>query len=90
MATTWGPIEKAVTHGKTVSREDGAVTQPHVSGGDAPHHTVDYNATDSRHNYERGMRPWKSVDSGSGECTPGEWDHVSHAFPDGPGPWRQT
>lgn len=86
----WGPIRKAVTDGKTVAGEEGTVTQPHVSGSDAPRHEVDYDATDGRHNRESGMGPWRSIDSQSGICSDTNWETPHSRFPDGPGIWRQT
>jgi hypothetical protein len=86
----WGPIDKPMSHGKTVAGEEGAVIQPHASGGDAPRHAVRYDATDSRHNAEAGLRPWTSIDPMSGPVTDTDWDHSTGRFEDGPGVWRQT
>lgn len=88
---SWGPIHKVTTDGKTVGREDGDVTQHHVTGGDAVRHPVSYNATDARHGHENNIGGnWPSIDHMSGPVTEHDWDHSTGHFPDGPGPWRQT
>lgn len=86
----WGPIRKAVTEGKTVAREDGAVVQFSATGGaHAPTHPQDYDATDGRHGRELRIREWPSVDDGSGIANDTDWG-LTGRFPDGPGVWRQT
>jgi hypothetical protein len=87
----WGPIHKATTDGKTVSREEGAVVQSSPTGGfHAPSHDVRYDATDSRHGHERDMMGWPSIDHNSGPVTATDWENSTGHFPDGPGVWRQT
>jgi hypothetical protein len=90
VANSWGPVEHPVEHfsGRAVG-EEGAVVQPHVNGGNAPRHAVDYNATDGRHGRESGMSPWDSVDVNSGVASDTDWSKTG-SFPDGPGSWRQT
>jgi hypothetical protein len=67
------------------SQVSGDVKRPGTEGL----HSVDYNATDGRHNRESGLGPWKSVDDGSGEVTAEDWEHVAKRFPD-TGVWKQT
>lgn len=91
MDMSWGPIHKATTDGKTPgSGEEGAVTQHHPSGGNGPHHEVNYDATDSRHGHARDLSGWVSVDHMSGPVTESDWENSTGHFPDGPGAWRQT
>ena len=88
---TWGAIEKPAGHfNEHGSGEEGAVVQPHVTGGNAPRHPVDYNATDGRHGRETGLRPWTSVDPMSGPTSDTDFGTSAGRFPDGPGVWRQT
>jgi len=91
MASTWGPFEHPMERGgRPVGDTGGAVTQPHASGGSAPHHDVSYNATDGRHSRESGLSPWKSVDPMSGPTSDTDFGASAGRFPDGPGMWRQT
>lgn len=89
----WGPVEKPVEHGvkPIAAHAEGDVTEPTEPGGgkSAPHYSVDYNATDGRHNRESGMEGWESVDKNSG-CDAEDGFVARSRFPDGPGVWRQT
>lgn len=87
---TWGPLTHPDNRNHIAVGAEGSVTlsqEDHFEG--APHHTVHYDATDSRHNYEAGQRPWVSVDVHSGKASPENWDCTGN-FEDGPGVWRQT
>lgn len=87
----WGPLPHPMTDGKTVAREEGAVTQPKADNRTAgPRHDVNYDATDSRHNREAGLAPWDSVDVNSGPTSDTDFDSLAGRFEDGPGAWRQT
>ena len=91
MADSWGPVTKpAGNYNEHAPGTDGEVVQPHVSGGSAPRHPVNYSATDSRHGHERDMMGWPSIDQMSGPVTATDWENSAGRFPDGPGAWRQT
>ena len=88
---TWGPLTHPVDRSNLAVGAEGSVTlsqEDHFEG--APHHTVHYDATDSRHNYETGQRPWTSVDVHSGHTSDTDFDTLTGRFEDGPGVWRQT
>jgi hypothetical protein len=90
MDMSWGPIHKATTEGKGTG-EEGAVLRHSANGGfKSPSHSVNYDATDSRHGHERDMMGWPSIDHNSGPVTEHDWEHSTGHFPDGPGVWRQT
>jgi hypothetical protein len=89
---TWGAIEPP--HGRAtdpIGAKDGEPTlsMPGRFEG-APHHAVNYDATDGRHNRERGLSGWDSVDHMSGHTSDTDFGTVTGHFEDGPGVWRQT
>jgi hypothetical protein len=87
----WGALEHATGHfNERQVGEEGTVVQPHANGGNAPHHDVRYDATDSRHGRETGLRPWVSVDPMSGPTSDEDFGTSAGRFEDGPGAWRQT
>jgi hypothetical protein len=89
MADSWGAISKPTTSGRAIG-EEGAVIQPHASGGSSPRHEVNYSATDARGGHARDLSGWASVDHMSGPVTDTDWENSTGHFPDGPGVWRQT
>ena len=90
MAMSWGEITRPVERNGHPIGAVGAVTLSRPSGlGGAPSHPLRYDATDSRHNYETGQRPWASVDMQSGPASHEDWACTGN-FEDGPGAWRQT
>lgn len=87
----WGPITQChARNSRPIGASDGAPSHSTPTSFEgAPHHAVDYNATDGRHNRESGLAPWGSVEPGSGIASSDDWTRAG-AFPDGPGAWRQT
>jgi hypothetical protein len=87
----WGPVEPP--HGRDhdpIGAKDGEPTLSTAMRHEgAPVHPVRYDATDSRHNYETGQRPWTSVDVNSGHASEADFTKTG-SFEDGPGVWRQT
>lgn len=88
----WGPVTKpAGRNHAPVGARDGDVTASTQSRHEGPPvHAVRYDATDSRHNYETGQRPWESVDVNSGPTSHEDFGSLAGRFEDGPGAWRQT
>lgn len=88
---TWGPLTHPMGRNHLAVGAEGDVTlsrEDHFEGG--PLHTVHYDSSDSRHNYETGQRPWISVDEHSGHTSDTDFDDMTGRFMDGPGVWRQT
>jgi len=92
MAMTWGPVTHPDGRDHApVGAKDGMPTlSTPMSHEGAPRHTVRYDATDSRHDYETGQRPWESVDEHSGRTSDTDFGALTGRFEDGPGVWRQT
>jgi hypothetical protein len=88
---TWGPLTHPDNRNHLPVGAEGDITlsQPMRFEG-SPVHTVHYDATDSRHNYETGQRPWESVDVHSGHTSDTDFGTLTGRFEDGPGVWRQT
>lgn len=89
---SWGPVEKPMGRDHDpIGAKDGEPTLStpmRHEGGTI--HPVRYDATDSRHNYETGQRPWESVDMNSGRTSDTDFGALTGRFEDGPGVWRQT
>lgn len=88
----WGPITPTnERNSRPVGASDGEPTHSTPSSYEgAPHHAVDYSATDGRHNRETGFAPWSSIDPNSGPTSSSDFGDSAGRFPDGPGVWRQT
>lgn len=88
---TWGPLTHPDHRNHRTIGEEGEVTLSRANSFEAgPLHPVHYDATDSRHNYETGQRPWISVDERSGHTSEENFGEMTGRFMDGPGVWRQT
>jgi hypothetical protein len=88
---SWGPIEKPMGREHESIGAEGEVTLSTAARFEgSPIHPVRYDATDSRHNYETGQRPWASVDVNSGHTSDTDFGTLTGRFEDGPGVWRQT
>lgn len=93
MAMSWGPLGRPMHRGsadRAIGEEGDVVRFAETGAEHAPSHSVDYNATDGRHNRESGLAPWTSIDPLSGPTSDTDFGTSAGRFPDGPGAWRQT